>query len=499
MFKVGYLGYEDIDDDDDDEEEEEEEGFDDGFEVEEYGREELDRTVMDTESDISDATHEVPTSDHDEDDDEETVMRNVYNSSIVSHSEIAAATKNRNAHTRHTLNTYDIFDPKLLNDKHILKQWIEMYDFRNMKIREISGGGYHICVLTDDGTVLSMGWNRYGQLGTGDTKNRYRPTPVKWQVNPAPRIAQVRCSGRHTLLVATDGRLYAMGCGENGRLGLGNTENYCTPQLVKALEGMRVKLVATTFWHSIVSTECNKTFVFGHGEEGKLGIGSAEDVLVPTEIPELRGREVVSASGGAWHTIIATKDRHVYTTGSNYWGQLGVPLKRTRGGNSRDRSDRLTEVRKLRGLPVIKASAGSNFNIVLTADNELYSFGCGSSGKCGLNSKETVRTPRKIIFEHPVKDICNGSNHSIILTKDGQVFTFGWNKYCQLGNGSDKESYAPTLVEELRGVRVSMVASGAFYSLCATRPIDHLSRAAGKSAFAFRSAALADVDIFTVP
>ena len=40
----------------------------------------------------------------------------------------------------------------------------------------ISSGGYHTCIILDDGSVSCWGYNWFGQLGDGTNTDRYTPT-----------------------------------------------------------------------------------------------------------------------------------------------------------------------------------------------------------------------------------------------------------------------------------------------------------------------------------
>ena len=42
----------------------------------------------------------------------------------------------------------------------------------------MSAGGAHSLILLEDGSVRAFGWNALGQLGTGDTADRWVPTAV---------------------------------------------------------------------------------------------------------------------------------------------------------------------------------------------------------------------------------------------------------------------------------------------------------------------------------
>ncbi|KAJ4704613.1 ultraviolet-B receptor UVR8-like [Melia azedarach] len=69
----------------------------------------------------------------------------------------------------------------------------------NKRAKVVSCGARHSAMLTDDGQVLSWGWNKYGQLGLGDSIDRNIPSPVHID-GCLPR--NIACGWWHTLLLA---------------------------------------------------------------------------------------------------------------------------------------------------------------------------------------------------------------------------------------------------------------------------------------------------------
>lgn len=200
-----------------------------------------------------------------------------------------------------------------------MKEVVEIVLPERKKAKSISAGGYSCLVLTHDNYLYGWGWNKLGQLGCGDFMDKKEPTLIRLN---GLNVKEVKCSGRHSLLLTTDGSLYSFGCGEDGRLGLGRSENVCVPQRVEALRNYRVVHIGTGFWHNIVGTDCQKVFTWGNGEEGKLGLGNTRSQETPQEIIALRGHSLKCADGGAWHTIILTTDNKVFVWGSSFWGQV---------------------------------------------------------------------------------------------------------------------------------------------------------------------------------
>lgn len=216
--------------------------------------------------------------------------------------------------------------------------------------------------------------------------------------------------------------------------------------------------------------------------------------LIPTEIVQLRGIGILSASGGAWHSVVLTEDHRVYTMGvcncwfshfqsqSHYWGQLGVGqlnkpetlqhcLSTPVLSNAKDACFTPIEVVELRDKHIIKVIAGSNFNVCLAENGHVYTFGCGSSGKTGHGSSNTIYAPRLIdsVSHIRMKDVCTGSNHTLLLAEDGRLFSFGWCRYAQLGHGNFDEQDKPKEVQALKGVKVEQIGAGAFFTIISTR------------------------------
>ena len=124
--------------------------------------------------------------------------------------------------------------------------------------------------------------------------------------------------------------------------------------------------------------------------------------------------------------------------------------------------------------------------MVMTADDELFSFGEGNFGQLGTGGKDDSATPKKVLLhfsltleEHfnadlnkkiRVEHMSLGGHHSILLTNMGHVYVCGYGSQGQLGlgQGNTDNKYEPTFVTSLRGKRIVMIAAGANHSLALT-------------------------------
>lgn len=112
----------------------------------------------------------------------------------------------------------------------------------------------------------------------------------------------------HTLALDGEGKVYALGRKEYGRLGLGeNSEDAKEPTLIPALSDFKCIDVACGSTVSFAVTEFGVCYAWGMGSNGQLGTGDDDsDLYEPKEIKgkQLEGKKVLSASSGGQHTVL---------------------------------------------------------------------------------------------------------------------------------------------------------------------------------------------------
>lgn len=69
-------------------------------------------------------------------------------------------------------------------------------------------------------------------------------------------------------------------------------------------------------------------FTWGGGgssyNKGQCGHGHLSDIDVPMEVHDLSGEGVMKIAAGGYHTIAVTAESHIYTWGSNQFGECGT-------------------------------------------------------------------------------------------------------------------------------------------------------------------------------
>ncbi|KAK3242768.1 hypothetical protein CYMTET_47552 [Cymbomonas tetramitiformis] len=202
---------------------------------------------------------------------------------------------------------------------------------KGKKIIMMSMGYSHMMVLTDDGVVYTWGNNAHGQLGTGDGKERTKPTPVS--VFRASKVKIVACSQQSSFAVNEAGVTFAWGYNENFELGLGEGTNRNSPQIVKGMAGMNITMLIAGGYHTIAVTDEGDLYTWGGNQYGQLGHGNRQvykepqkveglpQILQPQQSSKVQALPPVAA--GTWHSCAVTVDKEVYTWGRGNFGQLG--------------------------------------------------------------------------------------------------------------------------------------------------------------------------------
>lgn len=112
----------------------------------------------------------------------------------------------------------------------------------------------------------------------------------------------------------------------------------------------------------------------------------------------------------------------------------------------------------------------------MSEDGTVFTWGYGQDGQLAHNNKNSLTTPKKVRFEHPVKKVVCGGGHTAFVTKDGDLYMSGRGRDGQLG-GKATDSIAanrltPVLVESIKNanMKVDQVALGQSHSLALTHP-----------------------------
>jgi alpha-tubulin suppressor-like RCC1 family protein len=184
----------------------------------------------------------------------------------------------------------------------------------------------NIYCVTNKGGLFAAGYNGYGQLGVGDTTDRYNlvrvPAFGEGRTHGSGADNGMRIAGFHVnnggngygnyhkcFAIDENGRLFAWGHNGNGQLGVGNTTNQTRPQEVTAVSN--VTQVHTSYLTTFVVDADGDLYNTGYNANGILGgVTISANTTTFTQV------------SGASNVYQFAQTTHTYYTSS--WTYVGV-------------------------------------------------------------------------------------------------------------------------------------------------------------------------------
>jgi alpha-tubulin suppressor-like RCC1 family protein len=313
-------------------------------------------------------------------------------------------------------------------------------------------------------TIYDTGYNSNGQLGLDNISDQPILTPMVDPSNGAlgtyygKNPKYIACGAYHTIVLMTNGSLYATGYNYSGQLGINNTTDQLilTPMVdpingaVGTYYGKTPKYIACGSLHTIVLMTDGTIYGTGDNSYGQLGINNTTNqpilTLMVNPIYDTRGtyygKTPSSIACGYTHTIVLMTDGTIYGTGLNDIGQLGL--------NNTTSQVTLTKMVNPIGKTPSFIACGGEYTIVLMTDGTIYGTGINGVGQLGIDtdteSYKMVLTPMVdpsngvlgTYYGKTPKYIACGYAHTIVLMTDGTVYGTGNNYSGQLGlNNND--------------------------------------------------------------
>ncbi|QVQ51184.1 hypothetical protein J4H86_20515 [Spiractinospora alimapuensis] len=190
-------------------------------------------------------------------------------------------------------------------------------------VRQVAAGAAFGLALTTDDRLLAWGENSYGQLGDGTTN--HRGTPVEVDLPDGAGVSQVATGSLyHALALTTDGTLLSWGRNRYGQLGDGTDDNRATPGAVDLPDGVTVTQAAVGGWHSLAVTDDGDVLAWGQNLYGQLGDDTNTDRDTPIQVPLPEDTAITEvATGSQYHSLARSSDGEVFAWGANGSGELG--------------------------------------------------------------------------------------------------------------------------------------------------------------------------------
>jgi len=288
----------------------------------------------------------------------------------------------------------------------------------------VSAGEFHSLALKTNGSVLSWGYNAYGQLGDGSTTNRSSAVKVSGLEN----VKQIASGYYHNLALKSDGTVWSWGYNNSGQLGDNSLTNRTVPVQVGSLSD--IVAIAAGGYHSLALKSDGTVWAWGSNQFGQVGDGTTTNRLTPVQVSTLSN--VSGLSGGLGHSLAVKNDGTVWSWGLNANGQLG---NGTTGSSAAP-----VQVSSLSG--VVQVAAGGYHSLAMKSDKSVWSWGANDQGQLG-DGTTTQRLTGVQVSGLTANSIAAGKEHNIAITYDHRAAAWGKNDFGQLGNNSTTNAKLP--------------------------------------------------------
>ena len=226
--------------------------------------------------------------------------------------------------------------------------------FGRSVITHVTTSTDHSGAVTGTGLVYTWGFGRRGRLGHNSAEEELVPRLVECQFGGAS-AESIGAGLHHTMVRTRLGEVWGFGVGEDGQLGVGDTADRYAPVRVGGEETFgqsKVETITCGYFHTVARTKDGAVWTWGCGEQGALGLGNQSDITVPTQIRQehFGGAKIVAAVAGYTNSAAVSEDGSLFTWGTalNFWSpnlkDKSVPTKVAR--------DLLQGFRVGRGLPL---------------------------------------------------------------------------------------------------------------------------------------------------
>ena len=309
--------------------------------------------------------------------------------------------------------------------------------------------------LTTDGKVYACGRNNYGNIGNGTTVDQSLPV----RCGDLTDIVDVAVSSLPYSVYAVNGngQLWVWGWNGSGQLGLGDSTDRYTPLSHPSIQDAISVAIACGYQQNgqgakgtgIVVRADGSLWSTGCNERGQLGLGDKIDRQSFTKIDcPNTFKQVLMGDGRYPNCVAISNDNELYIWGANTYGAAGV-------GNTDWITSPIKPDAPFQGqVDKVCIGGGANFEgCIVRAGNVLWAAGYSEFGNLGINSvKGDNTTYQKVLgISGEIEDFdCFGKGWKPwglgVLYRDGRVDTCGYDEGMgSLGTQVEKMHKQPIL------------------------------------------------------
>ncbi|KAL1965400.1 hypothetical protein VTN77DRAFT_5837 [Rasamsonia byssochlamydoides] len=233
-------------------------------------------------------------------------------------------------------------------------------------IVQLSAGNNFCLALDSKGTIFSWGRGEQNQLGrrvvvdrghitkhadgVDELRNNAGLVPGPVALPKRKKIVSIHAGSDHAFAIDVDGNTWAWGLNNFGQTGIAegagkSGSTIITPQRVPSLLGKKMKMIQGGSHHSIGITQTGECLVWGRIDGAQMGLDTSQ---LPIDDP----KKVISSENGKPRILLEP---------------TALPI-----------------------AGCVYAAAGSDHNILVTAEGKAYSWGFNANYQCGQGSSDDV-------------------------------------------------------------------------------------------------------------
>lgn len=318
----------------------------------------------------------------------------------------------------------------------------------------------HNLVFKNSSTLLSTGYNGFGQLGTGNLLSRSIPGGLK---NYYP-FRGYAAGGNHSVAFTNNSSaVYSWGYNAFGQLGNNSTTYSDVPVRSGTITG--VTALAAGANHTLALKNDGTVWGWGSNDSGQIGTAPGDTKghsATPRQIVGSAGfGNISSISANGKHSLAIAKGGALWAWGLNSLGQIGLdPATTTISADTVNLSGIYTQIAEVTSI-----AAGSGFSYAVAKDGTLWAWGINDNGQLGDGTTVKKHVPVKVLkgADDPLLNVvqaAGGIQHGLALLADGTVWAWGYNHFNQLGATSPDSSYAVQVTFPVGGAATDIRAFG---------------------------------------
>jgi alpha-tubulin suppressor-like RCC1 family protein len=339
----------------------------------------------------------------------------------------------------------------------------------------VFSGYYGAFVSTTEPALYGIGYNVYGNLGSGSTSNTPQTSFVAVS-GVSKTIVSLAANEYHTVAIASDGTYYAWGYDVfdtvRGPAALSSSSTFYTPSTglvatnTAIFSSSDVSVLAPGLYSMGFVSTAGTAYTAGMNTNGVLGVASTNTLainyaLTAVDTTGVLSAKVISAIRTLDKSLVMTTEstNNVYGWGSNSNNCFGLnsPL-------SYYTSAVAIQTGSISGKKISDITLGLSHCVLLDSTGTVHTAGFSSQLGYTPQVSNFASITGGVLSGKTVTQVAAGAYHTVILTADYLVMSFGDNTYGQLGNGNYILQVTPVTVATLSSLIITKISSGSLHS-----------------------------------